>query len=122
VVTLVTWHELLDRTVPARHIRAEVDMNAVAKLPKPDKAKRIPKRIVQAVNLLVSGECRYQKDAAAKVGVTPEYLSRALARPSVRAFHAQRAAESIAAPFPRPLRRWSGYWMRTPSMCSVTLR
>jgi hypothetical protein len=42
-----------------------------------------------------------QKDAAAKAGVTAEYVSKALKKPSVRAFYARCAAESIAGAVPK---------------------
>jgi len=57
---------------------------------------RIPPKVRQAVNLLASGECKTQKAAAARVGLSPEHLSRSLAMPHVRMFIAQEARKTIA--------------------------
>jgi hypothetical protein len=46
--------------------------------PKPVKERRVSPRVRHAVDLLLSGECRLKKDAAAKANLTPERLSRAL--------------------------------------------
>ena len=45
---------------------------------KPVKERRVSPRVRHAVDLLLTGECRLKKDAAAKAGLTPERLSRAL--------------------------------------------
>jgi hypothetical protein len=40
--------------------------------------RRVSPRVRHAIDLLLTGECRLKKDAAAKAGLTPERLSRAL--------------------------------------------
>lgn len=64
---------------------------------KQEKKQRISKRVAQAIELLVSGECRYQKDAAERANITPEHLCKALKKPTVRVFYERAARESIAA-------------------------
>lgn len=65
--------------------------------PKREKKERISKRLVHAIELLVSGECRYQKDAAERANITREHLCKQLQKPHVRVFYERRARESIAA-------------------------
>lgn len=64
----------------------------------PDRAPRvrIPKRISQAIDLIASGDVKYQKDAAERVGLTAEHLSRMLAKPHVRGVLHARATENLA--------------------------
>jgi hypothetical protein len=45
---------------------------------KPVKERRVSPRVRHAIDLLLTGQCRLKKDAAAKAGLTPERLSRAL--------------------------------------------
>jgi hypothetical protein len=45
---------------------------------KPAKERRVSPRVRHAVDLLLTGQCRLKKDAAAKAGLSPERLSRAL--------------------------------------------
>lgn len=60
------------------------------------KTPRVPKRVVQAIELRISGRVKLWKDAAAQVGMTPEWLSKSLKKPQVRAFYERRCRESIA--------------------------
>jgi hypothetical protein len=56
-------------------------MNALAPInisTKPTKERKVSKRVLHAIDLLVSGQCKTQKDAAEKVGLTRERLCRAL--------------------------------------------
>ena len=46
--------------------------------PKPVKERRVSPRVRHAIDLLLTGQCRLKKDAAAKAGLSPERLSRAL--------------------------------------------
>jgi hypothetical protein len=46
--------------------------------PKSVKERRVSPRVRHAIDLLLSGQCRLKKDAAAKAGLSPERLSRAL--------------------------------------------
>lgn len=54
--------------------------------PKAAKTRQPTKRIRQAVELLVTGECKTQKAAAARIGIAPETLSRSLREPHVLAW------------------------------------
>jgi hypothetical protein len=73
----------------AEHKSAPAAPERVAKV-------RIPKRISQAIDLLATGEVKYQKDAAERVGLTAEHLSRMLAKPHVRGVMHARATENLA--------------------------
>jgi hypothetical protein len=46
--------------------------------PKPVRERRVSPRVRHAIDLLLTGQCRLKKDAAAKANLTPERLSRAL--------------------------------------------
>jgi hypothetical protein len=79
-------------------------MNAI--VPAQDAAKgaekvRITKRVQQAIDLLVTGDCDTMKDAAIKVGLHPDYLSRTLKKPQVKAFLERRSRETIAGLLPK---------------------
>ena len=73
---------------------------AVATTPQsaePDIQRRIPKRLRQVIELLVTGECATQKAAADRCGMHPSHVSRSLKEPHVRVFIERRARETIAA-------------------------
>ena len=53
---------------------------------KPVKERRVSPRVRHAIDLLLTGECRLKKDAAAKAGLSPERLSRALKESHVAAY------------------------------------
>jgi hypothetical protein len=53
---------------------------------KPARERRVSPRVRHAIDLLLSGECRLKKDAAAKAGLSPERLSRALKESHVVAY------------------------------------
>jgi hypothetical protein len=53
---------------------------------KPVRERRVSPRVRHAIDLLLTGECRLKKDAAAKAGLTPERLSRALKEGHVVAY------------------------------------
>jgi len=61
------------------------------------KPKRIPPKISQIVDWLVSGACKNQQAACERAKLDPSYVSRELRKVHVRVFAAQRARESIAA-------------------------
>lgn len=62
---------------------------------KPVKEPRIPKNIIRACELMATGECKTVTAAAARVGVTREWLSRLLQRSHVQAFLARKSRENI---------------------------
>jgi hypothetical protein len=63
---------------------------------KPAKTPRISNRIRQAIDLLVSGECKTQKAAAERVGIHRDYLCRELKKDHIRVFVDRRVRETIA--------------------------
>ncbi len=71
---------------------ASIDNNS----DKPERKTRISKRLQEAIRLLTTPECKTQKDAAAKLGMSPTYLCEALKKPEVRVFMERAARETIA--------------------------
>jgi hypothetical protein len=63
---------------------------------KPIRERRVSKRIAEVVRLLLTGECKTQKAAAARVGMNETYLSEALRKPHIRMFVERRTRETIA--------------------------
>ncbi len=61
-----------------------------------DKQRRISAKIRLACDLLASGKCKTQLDAAAEVGLTRETLCRNLAKPHVAEYIRMRAVRTIA--------------------------
>jgi hypothetical protein len=58
--------------------------------------KRISKKVRAAIDAMVSGECRQIKEAAAKVGLARESLSRALSTPHVAEHLRQKVLRHLA--------------------------
>ena len=63
---------------------------------KPVKERRVSPRVRHAVDLLLSGECRLKKDAAAKAGLSPERFYRALKESHVLAYVEQQTRVLLA--------------------------
>lgn len=61
------------------------------------KPKRISKRLQEAIRLLSEPECKTQKAAANKLGMSPTYLCEALKKPEVQVFIARAARQTIAS-------------------------
>jgi hypothetical protein len=61
------------------------------------KQERIPKRIRQAVELILSGECKTQKAAAIRVGITPEHLCKMLKRTATQSFIREKTSAALAS-------------------------
>lgn len=61
-----------------------------------EKKHRISKRIRQAIELIVTGECKTIKAAAARSNLHPDYLCRELKKPQIRVFCEQRSRENLA--------------------------
>src|SRR5205823_3288589 len=59
-------------------------------------ARRISKRVRRAIDLMVSGDCKKICDAAAKVGLARESLSRALSTPHVAEHLRQKVIRHLA--------------------------
>jgi hypothetical protein len=57
---------------------------------------RVTKKVRAAIDLMVSGQCKKICDAAEKVGLARESLSRALSKPHVSALMLQKVQRSLA--------------------------
>jgi hypothetical protein len=69
----------MESKVPSKRALAALDIPA----PAVDKVLRITDKVRRGIAALVSGECKNPTDAARKVGLAPESMSRALAKPHV---------------------------------------
>ena len=58
--------------------------------------RRVTPKVRRAVRLLLDGSCRTLKAAAERVGVSPEYISRALRQPHVLNFVDEQARAQLA--------------------------
>jgi hypothetical protein len=61
-----------------------------------DKTRRIPEKTRRAIELLATGKCKTQTEAAAAVGTSRETLCRNLAKPHILEYMRQRAMRTIA--------------------------
>ena len=61
-----------------------------------DKTRRIPEKTRRAIELLATGKCKTQTEAAVAVGTTREALCRNLAKPHILELMRQRAMRTIA--------------------------
>jgi hypothetical protein len=61
-----------------------------------DKTRRIPEKTRRAIELLATGKCKTQLEAAEQVGLTRETLCRSLAKPHIIEHLRQRAVRTIA--------------------------
>jgi hypothetical protein len=77
-------------------IPAEASGKATAK----GKQRRVPAKVKYAVDLLFSGECKTQKAAAERAGLTREYLNRALAQDHVNDYFTHKAKLEMRAALP----------------------
>lgn len=78
--------------MPAKALARQPDANS---LPQTGKRERIPPRIAKAVKLLVSGECKTQKAAAERSGITATHLCEMLTRAKIQAFVARETRRAI---------------------------
>jgi hypothetical protein len=78
---------------PAKRALAALDNSAPADIGPP---KRISKKVRAAIDAMVSGECKKIIDAAAKVGLARESLSRALSTPHVAEHLRQKVVRHLA--------------------------
>jgi hypothetical protein len=79
--------------MPAKRALAALDQPAPADVGPP---KRISKKVRAAIDAMVSGDCKKICDAAAKVGLARESLSRALSTPHVAAHLRQKVIRHLA--------------------------
>jgi hypothetical protein len=66
------------------------------KIPLPTAPKIFPTRQAAAIDAMVSGECRKISEAAEKVGLARESLSRALSKPHIAALMREKVLRSLA--------------------------
>lgn len=78
---------------PAKRALAVLDTPASSE---PIAAKRISKRVRAAIDAMVAGECKTIKEAAEKVGLVRESLSRALSTPHVAEHLRTKVLKSLA--------------------------
>jgi hypothetical protein len=89
---LLTMENITPPT-PAKRALAALDQPAAADIGPP---KRISKKVRAAIDLMVSGDCKKICDAAAKVGLARESLSRALSTPHVAEHLRQKVMRHLA--------------------------
>lgn len=87
----------MPRPALSREVLGTSDSAAATPLAISKKKKKIPRKISQAIDLLVSGECKTQKAAAERVNMTPEHLSRVLGSDHVRAVLRERVSRTLAS-------------------------
>ena len=86
--------EKITPPMPAKRALAALDQPAPAADTGP--RKRISKKVAAAIDAMVSGECKRITDAAAKVGLARESLSRALSTPHVAEHLRQKVLRHLA--------------------------
>lgn len=64
---------------------------------KPERERRVSRRVAEAVRLIVTGECATQRAAAERTGLNASHLCEMMKKPHVRVFIERRARETIAA-------------------------
>jgi hypothetical protein len=85
-----------DITPPAPAKRALAALDEAPVPATSERPKRITKKVNAAIDLMVSGECKTIKDAAEKVGLARESLSKALSKPHVAEHMRQKVLRSLA--------------------------
>ena len=63
----------------------------------PGKPKRIPPKIRQIIDWLISGACKNQQAACERANLDPSYVSQELRKVHVRVFIENKARETLAA-------------------------
>jgi hypothetical protein len=84
----------MENITPAKRALATLDNPPTAEIIAP--ARRVSKRVTAAIDLMVSGECKKICDAAEKVGLARESLSRALSKPHVAELMRTKVLRSLA--------------------------
>jgi hypothetical protein len=79
--------------MPATALARQPD---AATVPELGKRERIPPKIQKAVRFLLTGECKTQKAAAERAGLSPTYLCEQLAKAKIQAFIARESRKTIA--------------------------
>jgi hypothetical protein len=94
VPTVATMENIIPPGTPAKRALAVLDQPAPT-VP-PDAPKRISKKVRAAIDLMVAGDCKKIIEAAAKVGLARESLSRALSTPHVAEHLRQKVLRHLA--------------------------
>lgn len=66
------------------------------KAPVPDKLKPVPRKVRHALALMLRGECKDIKAAAAQANMSREHLSRAFRKPHIQVYIARKSRETVA--------------------------
>jgi hypothetical protein len=90
---MVVTMENITPPMPAKRALAVLDQPAPVDIGPP---KRISKKVRAAIDAMVSGDCKKICDAAAKVGLARESLSRALSTPHVAEHLRQKVLRHLA--------------------------
>jgi hypothetical protein len=85
--------EKITPPMPAKRALSALDLPAPTDIGSP---KRISKKVRAAIDAMVSGECKKICDAASKVGLARESLSRALSTPHVAEHLRQKVVRHLA--------------------------
>jgi hypothetical protein len=93
---MVPIMENITPPTPAKRALAALDQPAAAAVGDMGPPKRISKKVRAAIDAMVSGECKKIVDAAAKVGLARESLSRALSTPHVAEHLRQKVLRHLA--------------------------
>jgi hypothetical protein len=86
----------MEKTTPAPAERALAVLDNAPPAEIPGKARRVSKKVAAAIDLLVSGDVKKICDAAERVGLARESLSRALSRPHVAEHLRAKVLKSLA--------------------------
>src|SRR3984957_14959907 len=90
---MVVTMETITPPMPAKRALAALDQPVPADIGPP---KRISKKVRAAIDAMVSGDCKKICEAAAKVGLARESLSRALSTPHVAEHLRQKVLRHLA--------------------------
>jgi predicted DNA-binding protein (UPF0251 family) len=98
------------RCPPSAITRILPRMNALATIPDAEQSKtekpiRISKRLQEAIRLLSEPECKTQRAAAHKLGMSETYLCEALKKPEIQVFIARAARQTMASGLLRASKR-----------------
>lgn len=78
------------------HALAPASVQRAPAAPKAVKPLRISPKLRHAIELIETGECETQKAAAARAGISQEWLCKALGKSSIQAFIAERTRRTIS--------------------------
>src|SRR6266436_6599757 len=82
--------------IPAKRALAALDKPPAGDVDTTATPRRISKKVRTAIGYMVNGECKQISEAAAKVGLARESLSRALSQPHIAEHMRQRVVRHLA--------------------------